>query len=251
MTSVRPKRSVTELPGDPARLHLHYGHGHSAVPYDYEDTLESWYVQVTYGWPATRSGTTKRTGTATLLLRAPRSGTSSCGGCATTPVTTGGRQRTPNPAISRSSSPLSLAGPDATATALRSRKRSRIPSGPAAPRPRQPPQGLEGLRAGPRPGRRSDPPPVRGLLRGRGLSGHGEYPEDHEQVTEAYRRQAKTKIAALWESIGFQPFREACGSWIPPCASPRSSYWLAVPTCTRSAPPSSGPTRLRAAPDTA
>ncbi|WP_405773696.1 hypothetical protein [Streptomyces sp. NBC_00859] len=48
MTVARPKRPVTELPGDPARLHLHYGHGHSAVPYDSEDTLESWYAAVTY-----------------------------------------------------------------------------------------------------------------------------------------------------------------------------------------------------------
>ncbi|KAK1176679.1 hypothetical protein B7755_052180 [Streptomyces sp. NBS 14/10] len=49
MTSARPERLVGELPGDPARLHLHYGHGHPAVPYDFEDTLESWYVKVTYG----------------------------------------------------------------------------------------------------------------------------------------------------------------------------------------------------------
>ncbi|MFI6360434.1 hypothetical protein ACIBJF_49775 [Streptomyces sp. NPDC050743] len=48
MTSARPKRPVGELLGDPARLHLHYGHGHPAVPYDFEDTLESWYVKVTY-----------------------------------------------------------------------------------------------------------------------------------------------------------------------------------------------------------
>ncbi|WP_405876545.1 hypothetical protein OG762_46545 [Streptomyces sp. NBC_01136] len=40
----------------------------------------------------------------------------------------------------------------------------------------------------------------------------GEYPEDREQVTEAYRRQAKKKIAALRESIGFQPF--CCGVWL-------------------------------------
>ncbi|WP_208860829.1 hypothetical protein [Streptomyces griseoflavus] len=40
----------------------------------------------------------------------------------------------------------------------------------------------------------------------------GEYPEDREPVTEAYRRQAKKKIAALWESIGFQPFRR--GVWL-------------------------------------
>ncbi|MEV5989236.1 hypothetical protein AB0L85_30325 [Streptomyces sp. NPDC052051] len=42
--------------------------------------------------------------------------------------------------------------------------------------------------------------------------GMGEYPEDREQVTETYRLQAKKKIAALWESIGFQPFRR--GVWL-------------------------------------
>ncbi|WP_081236541.1 hypothetical protein [Streptomyces viridosporus] len=42
--------------------------------------------------------------------------------------------------------------------------------------------------------------------------GMGEYPEDREEVTEAYRRQAKKKIAALWENIGFQPFRR--GVWL-------------------------------------
>jgi hypothetical protein len=42
--------------------------------------------------------------------------------------------------------------------------------------------------------------------------GMGEYHEDREQVTEAYRLQVKEKIAALWESIGFQPFRR--GVWL-------------------------------------
>ncbi|WP_405773692.1 hypothetical protein [Streptomyces sp. NBC_00859] len=40
----------------------------------------------------------------------------------------------------------------------------------------------------------------------------GEYPDDREQVTDAYRRKAKKKIAALWQSIGFQPFRH--GVWL-------------------------------------
>ncbi|KAB2587488.1 hypothetical protein [Streptomyces arboris] len=40
----------------------------------------------------------------------------------------------------------------------------------------------------------------------------GEYPEDREQVTDAYWLQAKEKIAARWESIGFQLFRR--GVWL-------------------------------------
>jgi GNAT superfamily N-acetyltransferase len=47
----------------------------------------------------------------------------------------------------------------------------------------------------------------------------GEYPEDREQVTEAYRRRAKKKIAALWESIGFQPFRRGLASRHVPAAA--------------------------------
>ncbi|WP_237540361.1 hypothetical protein, partial [Streptomyces sp. SID4917] len=75
-----PERLVTELPGDPARFHLCYGHGHPAVPYDYEDTLEPWHVAVTYGIAATRSGKSKKgTGAVTPRQRTPRSGTSSCG----------------------------------------------------------------------------------------------------------------------------------------------------------------------------
>lgn len=40
------RRPVTELPGDPARLRLVYSHGHAAVPYEDEDTLEHWHVSI-------------------------------------------------------------------------------------------------------------------------------------------------------------------------------------------------------------
>lgn len=40
----------------------------------------------------------------------------------------------------------------------------------------------------------------------------GEYPEGREKVSDADRRRAKKKIAALWESIGFEPFRN--GVWL-------------------------------------
>ncbi|MGX1784934.1 hypothetical protein ACWIGF_27850 [Streptomyces diastaticus] len=46
LASIRP---AAELPGDPSRLHFFYSHGHPAQPWDYEDTLECWRVQVTYG----------------------------------------------------------------------------------------------------------------------------------------------------------------------------------------------------------
>jgi hypothetical protein len=37
--------------------------------------------------------------------------------------------------------------------------------------------------------------------------GMAEWPDDREEVSQAYRKQARRKIAALWESIGFTPFR--------------------------------------------
>ncbi|MFI6662946.1 hypothetical protein ACIBL8_46550 [Streptomyces sp. NPDC050523] len=40
------RRPASELPGDPAQLRLVYSHGHSAVPYEDEDTLENWHVSI-------------------------------------------------------------------------------------------------------------------------------------------------------------------------------------------------------------
>ncbi|MGW1094222.1 hypothetical protein ACWD5W_00370 [Streptomyces sp. NPDC002455] len=44
MSSAR--RPASELPCDPARLRLVYSHGHPAVPYEDEDTLEHWRVSI-------------------------------------------------------------------------------------------------------------------------------------------------------------------------------------------------------------
>ncbi|MGY5059994.1 hypothetical protein ACWDFR_39020 [Streptomyces sp. 900105755] len=38
--------------------------------------------------------------------------------------------------------------------------------------------------------------------------GMAEWPENEDDVTDAYRATAKTKIAALWESIGFHAFQD-------------------------------------------
>ena len=40
------RRPAGELPGDPAQLRLVYSHGHPAVPYEDEDTLEHWHVSI-------------------------------------------------------------------------------------------------------------------------------------------------------------------------------------------------------------
>ena len=36
----------------------------------------------------------------------------------------------------------------------------------------------------------------------------GEYSKGRDETTDTDRRRAKKKIAALWESIGFERFRE-------------------------------------------
>jgi hypothetical protein len=71
--------------------------------------------------------------------------------------------------------------------------------------------------------------------------GMGEYPEDCEQVTEAYRLQTKEEITALWESIGFQLFRR--GVWLLDTAlrRPENSCRSAALNCARSARPYSRP----------
>ncbi|MGW6471385.1 hypothetical protein [Streptomyces nigra] len=40
------RRPASQLPGDPAQLRLLYSHGHPAVPYGDEDTLENWHVSI-------------------------------------------------------------------------------------------------------------------------------------------------------------------------------------------------------------
>ncbi|WP_367038157.1 hypothetical protein [Streptomyces sp. Je 1-332] len=76
----------------------------------------------------------------------------------------------------------------------------------------------------------------------------GEYPEDREQATEAYRRHVKKKVAALWESIGFQPFRR--GVWLLDTAlrqpeelirARRAELHALSAAFQRSGPPESGP----------
>ncbi|MFF8374423.1 hypothetical protein ACF05W_37295 [Streptomyces lydicus] len=40
------RRPASELPSDPAHLRLIYTHGHPAIPYEDEDTLEPWHVSI-------------------------------------------------------------------------------------------------------------------------------------------------------------------------------------------------------------
>lgn len=193
MTSAGPKRSITELPSDPARLHLHYGHGHPAVPYDFEDTLASWYVTVTYGLAGDEEWDDKEDGES----HAPAPGYQ---GGAPHPVEAarlhgrqpvGGRGRRV-----RRSRGHSLRDP----WPIRTRRLQRCVRESSHPA-RRPVLAVEAIRR-----------LCGGCCAIAVYPAMGEYPEDREPVSEAYRWQAKKKIAALWQSIGFQPFRR--GVWL-------------------------------------
>ncbi|GAA2679595.1 hypothetical protein [Streptomyces lunalinharesii] len=213
MTSARSKRPVGELPGDPARLHLHYGHGHPAVPYDFEDTLESWYVKVTYGmagdeeWEDEEGEGSRAPAAGTevghVILWRLRDDTGDSGWEAAD-AESGDLAVIASAVLGRSG----YAGYSAAFE-----KAVTHPVGDLLILDRvHLDRAWRGFGLG----------PILAAEAIRRLSGGccavaaypamGEYPEDREQVTEAYRRQAKKKIAALWESIGFQRFRR--GVWL-------------------------------------
>ncbi|SEP02238.1 hypothetical protein [Actinacidiphila rubida] len=214
MTSARPKRPVSDLPGDPARLHLHYGHGHPATPYDYQDTLEPWHVAVTFGtgdeeWeeeeedsdsPAPAAAGT-RIGHLVLWRLRDYTGDNrwevadaESGDLEVIAAAVLGRSgRTEynawfEKAITQPVGDLLILDRVTLDKAWRGFGLGPFLAGEAIRR-------LSG-----------------GCCAVAAYPAMGEYPEDREQVTEAYRRQAKKKIAALWESIGFQPFRR--GVWL-------------------------------------
>jgi GNAT superfamily N-acetyltransferase len=213
MTSAMPKRPVSELPGDPARLHFHYGHGHPAVPYDSEDTLESWYVTVTYGMASDEEWEDEEDGgdgapaagseIGHLILWRLRDYTGD-NRWEVVDAESGDLEVIVSAVLGRS---------QRTGYSAAFEKAVTHPVGDLLILDRVSlDREWRGFGLGP-------------ALAGeavRRLSGGccavavfpamGEYPEGREQVTEAYRRQAKKKIAALWESIGFQPFRR--GVWL-------------------------------------
>ncbi|WP_314414805.1 hypothetical protein [Streptomyces sp. DSM 40484] len=213
MTSAMPKRPVSELPGDPARLHFHYSHGHPAVPYDSEDTLESWYVTVTYGMASDEEWEDEADGgdgapaagseIGHLILWRLRDYTGD-NRWEVADAESGDLEVIVSAVLGRS---------QRTGYSAAFEKAVTHPVGDLLILDRVSlDREWRGFGLGP-------------ALAGeavRRLSGGccavavfpamGEYPEGREQVTEAYRRQAKKKIAALWESIGFQPFRR--GVWL-------------------------------------
>ncbi|QLE70222.1 hypothetical protein FGW37_33125 [Streptomyces rectiverticillatus] len=215
MTSARFTRPATELPGDPARLHLHYAHGHPAVPYDYEDTLEPWHVAVTYGLAGEEEWEEEEGG----------------GGGGHTPAAgsevghltlwrlrdhTGGNRWQAADAESGDLEVIASAVLGRTGHHGYSAAFEKVVTHPVGDLLLLDRVSLDKAWRGFGLGPVLAAEAIRRLSAGccavAVYSAMGEYPEDGEQVTEAYRRRAKKKIAALWESIGFQPFRG--GVWL-------------------------------------
>ncbi|MFJ2264722.1 hypothetical protein ACIOKD_41820 [Streptomyces sp. NPDC087844] len=203
------RRPAPELPGDPARLRLVYTYGHPIAPYDFEDTLEQWHVSVRLFHAEAEECPQ---GCSEACERAIEEGTE-IGYlllCRLRDYTADNRWE----------------AADAESGDLES-----IASTVLDPRTGQYTDAFdEAIEC-----------PVGDLLildrvfldtpwRGFGLGpvlaaeairrlaggccavaaepGMAEWPDDREEVSESYRQQARRKIAALWESIGFAHFRE-------------------------------------------
>ncbi|MER6014864.1 hypothetical protein [Streptomyces bluensis] len=213
MTSAMPKRPVSELPGDPARLHLHYGHGHPAVPYDSEDTLEPWHVAVAYGtagdeeWEGEEEGGDHAPAAGSeighLILWRLRDYTGE-NRWEAADAESGDLEVVVSAVLGRSGR---------TGYSAAFEKAVTHPVGDLLILDRVSlDKAWRGFGLGPALAVEAIRRLSGGCCAVAVFPGMGEYPEDREQVTEAYRLQAKKKIAALWESIGFQPFRR--GVWL-------------------------------------
>lgn len=211
MTLATPKRPVGELPGDPARLHLSYGHGHPALPFDADDTLESWYVAVTYGtageeeWDEEGDGGASAPGAEVghLMLWRLRDYTGDDRWEAAD-AESGDLEVIASAVLGRSSDTGYSAAFD---------KAVEHPVGDLLILDRVTlDRAWRGFGLGPvlaaEAIRRLSP----GCCAVAAYPAMGEYPQDREQLTAAYRRRAGKKIAALWESIGFRSFRR--GVWL-------------------------------------
>lgn len=212
--SRRPPRPAAELPGDPARLYFSYSHGHGLEQWDDGDTLECWHVSISYGLsyddeeldqdedsdlPAEPASGTK---VGDLMLYRMRDLT--------------GRDRWQ--VADAHSGDLEV-----IASAVFSPKRGTYAK--AFDKAIEMPVGdllildrvwldkaWRGFGLGPMCAAEAIRRLSGGCCAVAAYPGMSEYPCKREEVTEEYRQQAKEKIAALWESIGFSPFRR--GVWL-------------------------------------
>ncbi|MEU3190717.1 hypothetical protein ABZ686_08740 [Streptomyces sp. NPDC006992] len=199
-------RPASELLSDPADLRLIYTHGHPAVPYEDEDTLEHWYVSI----------------------RAFHDEEEECGGGCTEACErliedgsevgylrlwrlrdyTGADRWTVTDAESGDLESIASAVLDNGEYSTAFEEAIECPVGDLLILDRvflsKPWRGF-GL------GPAFAAEAVRRLSGGccavAAEPGMAEWPENREEVTDAYRSEAKRKIAALWESIGFHTFQ--------------------------------------------
>jgi GNAT superfamily N-acetyltransferase len=206
-----PQRPVSELPGDPARLQLGYSHGHPVEPFVFEDTLESWYVDVTYGMAGDEEREEDDEG------RAPAPG-ARVGHLILWRLRdyTGDSRWEASDAESGDLEVIAAAVlGDSGLTGYNASFEKAIthPVGDLLILDRvNIEKAWRGFGLGPilaaEAIRRLSP----GCCAVATYPAMGEYPEGRKRVTDAHRRQATKKIAALWESVGFHPFRH--GVWL-------------------------------------
>lgn len=213
--SLASNRPASELPGDPSRFHFFYSHGHPAQSWDYEDTLECWHVQVTYGlstdedWDGQES-TDDDAGTAE-----PTPG-SDIGEVILYRLRTHTGQNRWEAADAHSGdleviahSVLAEDGHDYNDAFDRAVEsfgdllildRVRLD------------KAWRGFGFGPYCAAEAIRRLSSGCCAVAAYPAMSEYSANRDEVTEAFREEAKRKIAALWESIGFHPFQD--GVWL-------------------------------------
>ena len=211
-----PTRPAGELPGDPARLYFSYGHGHGAEQWDDEDTLECWHVGIRYGVSGDEDELDREEDQDSDLPEEPAPGTKvgdimlyrirDCTGRDRWQVAdahSGDLEVIARAVFSRKHGTYAKAFDKAVA----------MPAGDLLILDRvRLDKSWRGFGLGPLCAAEAIRRLSGGCCAVAAYPAMSEYPDEREKVTEEYREQAKTKIAALWESMGFRRFRH--GVWL-------------------------------------
>ncbi|SDS54408.1 hypothetical protein SAMN05216371_0131 [Streptomyces sp. TLI_053] len=216
--SAASRRPIGELPGDPARLHLTYTHGHPLRPWDDEDTLECWHARISYGLDGDDDEQDEDPEeTATDGLPATPEPGSPVGRVILYRLRADtGRNRwrvaddhsgdlevIASAVLARNGRGYTTAFEDAVT----------LPAGDLLVLDRvRLAKEWRGFGLGPICAAEAIRRLSAGCCAVATYPAMAEYPADRQEVTEAYRSTAKKKIEALWESIGFHPFKN--GVWL-------------------------------------
>ncbi|WP_405468117.1 hypothetical protein [Streptomyces anulatus] len=200
------RRPASELPGDPANLQLIYTHGHPAIPYDYEDTLEHWGVSIRFF----HDQNTECAGGCTDACEGLKDDGSEVGRLSLWRLRdyTGTDRWMVADAESADLESIASTVLDHDEYSAAFEEAIECPVGDLLILDRvfltKPWRGF-GL------GPVFAAEAIRRLSGGccavAAEPGMAEWPDNRDDVTDAYRATAKKKIAALWESIGFHTFR--------------------------------------------